>query len=82
VTDEVISRYEQVRHDLRIRLEVDAIGRGIGREAWSLDDDELKALGERALAGPRPVPADDASVNQNEPWHRLILRADLDMLRV
>ena len=75
----MISWYEEVRDELRIRLEVDAIDRWIGREAGTLDDDELEALGERALRGPRPSRADDASVDEDEPLHRLILLAGRDM---
>ena len=50
-----------------------AVDRGIRREPGAAEDDELEALRERELRAPRRTSAADASVDEDDPFHRPIL---------
>jgi len=50
-----------------------AVDRRIRREPWAVEDDELEALGEWELCAPRRFSAADASVDEDDPFHRPIL---------
>jgi hypothetical protein len=71
--DEVVTGLEQARHEDGVRIEVDAIHGGVGCEPGTLQDDELEAIGQRALGGPGSSSADDAAVDEDDPLHLAIL---------
>jgi hypothetical protein len=73
VPDDVVSGLEQLGHERRVRLEVDAHGRRIRRKAGTIDDEELEPVGERTLRGPCPAAPDNAPVDENDAFHEAIL---------
>jgi hypothetical protein len=73
--DEVVTRLDQAGHEDRVRLEVDALDVGVGCEPRTLQDDELEAIGQRALSRPGASPADDAAVDEDDSLHQPILPA-------
>jgi len=70
MTDEVVSRLEQVGNESGVRLEVDAIRGRVRREPGPVDDDELEALGQRSLCRPGRATADDAPVHEDDSLHK------------
>jgi hypothetical protein len=75
MADEVVTRLEEAGHENGVRLEVDALHVGVRCEPWTLHDDELEAIGQRALSRPGASPADDAAVDEDDPLHQPILPA-------
>ena len=74
MTDEVVTRAEQVYDHPRVFLEVDAIDVRARREPRPLDERELETLCERALTAPGRRGAGHASVHEDEALHEGILR--------
>ena len=73
VTDEVVARAEQPRHQPRVLLEVDAVDVRAGREPRPLDEHELEPLCERALPTPGRRGARDAPCTKTRRSTRRIL---------
>jgi len=71
--DEMVAGSNLCAEEIRIQLEIDALDRQARRKAAALDENELEALGQRALRAPGRAGADDAPVNEDEPFHGMIL---------
>jgi hypothetical protein len=73
VSDDVISRPEEICNVVSVLLEIDPLDWRIGRKTGTVEDQELESLTERKLRPPGRTPTDDASVDEHEPLHGRIL---------
>jgi hypothetical protein len=73
VSDEVVSRLEQVRDERGVDVEVHALDGQPRRKPGPLEHHELEALRERLLRPPGRRTPDEAAVHEDEPLHRGIL---------